>query len=344
MRRLGFGLMVSVAALGCASQALAADLDYPEMRGSYNSWDESMSPDMEFEAGVRYWYSMGSQDVGLFGYSFNASDTSHIAEGYLRLNDLATNSYLKAYGGYSALISGDYTNTATPSSGAIIDGRVAYAVVDFGYQPLVWEEGETRTGFGGIVGYQYWNDSPDMGRANYAAIDSASDVSWSSTTGEAVYGGDSSENDISINALRLGVSGDADFGAFSISGEVAAIPYAMISGTTAATLFPTVDAGSYVSVQSGPTTFEGVGYGAAGELMVGTKMDNWNFRVGGRAWYLNGRGEARYEVATITDATDTDTDSVYETDGSVTLQDYVSDIDAFSMWRYGILAEISVDF
>jgi len=345
MRHLGFGIMVSAAALMSASSVLAADLDYPDdMRGSYNSWDEPMDPMMDFEAGLRYWYSNGGQDVGLFGYDFTSSDTAHIAEVYLRLNDRSTNSYLKAYGGYSGLISGSFTNTATPSSGAIIDGRVAYAVADFGYQPLTWEEGETRVGLGGIIGYQYWNDAPDMGRGNFGVIDSASDVTWDLGTGEAIYGGDSTVNSLNVNALRLGVSGDVDFGALNLSAEIAAIPYAMISGTSAATLFPTADAGTYIQTQSGPTSFEGSGYGAAGELMLGTKLDNWNFRVGGRAWYLRGKGEARYEVATITDGVDSDLSGDFETDGTVALQDYVSDIDAFSMWRYGILAEISVDF
>ncbi|MFT6657896.1 hypothetical protein [Maritalea sp.] len=345
MRHLGLGLLVSVAAMGSASVALAAEyIPPPEMRGTYNSWDEPTEPLMDFEAGVRYWYSVGAQDVGLFGYDFTANDTAHVAEAFLRLNDRATNSYLKAYGGYSGLISGTYSNTATPSSGTIIDGRVAYAVADFGYQPLTWEDGDNRAAFGGIVGYQYWNDAPDMGRGNYAAINSASDVSWNPANGEATYGGDSSINSLNINALRLGVSGDVDFGALNLSAEVAAIPYAMISGTSAAALYPTTDFGTYVRTQSGPTSFEGSGFGATGELMLGTKLDNWNFRIGGRAWYLNGRGEARYEVATITDGIDTDADTIFDQDGTVSLQDYVSDIDAFSMWRYGILAEISVDF
>jgi len=345
MRHLGFGITVSFAVLACASSAFAADLDYPEdMRGSYNSWDESEPPMMDFEAGVRYWYSMGSQEVGLFGYDFTANDTAHIAEAYLRLNDRATDTYLKAYGGYSGLISGNYSNTAAPSSGAIIDGRVAYAVADFGYQPFAWEEGGNRANFGGIVGYQYWNDAPDMGRGNFAMIDAASDISWDPGTGEASYGEDSTINSVNINALRLGVAGDVDFGAINLSAELAAIPYAMISGTSPAALFPTTDFGPTRSVQSGPTSFKGSGYGAASEVMVGTSFENWNFRVGGRAWYLRGRGEASYEVATITDGVDTDADLIYDQDGTVSLQNYVSDIDAFSMWRYGILAEISVDF
>ncbi len=183
-----------------------------------------------------------------------------------------------------------------------------------------------------------------MGRGDFSVIDGASDVSWDLGTGEAIYGGDSTVNNLDVNAMRLGVVGEVDMGAFHISAEAAAIPYAQVNGTLAATISPDADYGTYVTTQSGPTQFSGYGYGGTAQVMVGTSVDNWNFNVGGRAWYLEARGEARFEQATITDAVDSEPDGTYETDGTVALQEYVVDIDAFSMWRYGILAELSYSF
>ena len=80
MRHLGLGLLVSVAAMGSASVALAAEyIPPPEMRGTYNSWDEPTEPLMDFEAGVRYWYSVGAQDVGLFGRRLSNNGISNLA-------------------------------------------------------------------------------------------------------------------------------------------------------------------------------------------------------------------------------------------------------------------------
>ena len=62
--------------------------------------------------------------------------------------------------------------------------------------------------------------------------------------------------------------------------------------------------------------------------------------------YLAGKGQAQYEIATMTDALDGDVppDGIYETDGQVSLQKVVTDWSAFDMWRYGIVAELSVEF
>ena len=68
-----------------------------------------------------------------------------------------------------------------------------------------------KSGLGAFVGYQYWNDSPDMGEFNYG-------------TGSAA-------NLISYHTLRLGLGGRADFGWGDLTAEVAAIPYAPVEGT-----------------------------------------------------------------------------------------------------------------
>ena len=343
MRRFTFGVFVSVAALAVASPAISADLDFPDdIRGTYNDWDAPQDPLMDFEAGLRYGYTMGHQRLTIGSATFEADDTTHAAEIFLRLNDRATNSYLKAYGGYSMMMGGSYTNSVNATSGALPGGRLAYAVVDFGHHPMSWDNGDSKGGAGVFMGYQYLNDSPDMGAGNFAVIDSASDVTWDRSTGDPIFGWDHANNNLNINALRVGLSGDADFGMVNLSGELAAIPYAYINGTAPASLY----GGTGNIVQSSPTTYVGHGYGAAAELMAGTSVENWNFRVGGRAMYLAGKGQAKYEIATVTDAIDGSVppDGIYETDGTVSLQNYITDWSSFDMWRYGIVAELSVEF
>lgn len=339
-------ILSALVGLTAGQSALAADFP-SDLRGGYTEqgWQDSPLDGVGFTTGVRYWYAQGAQNVESFGESFTSSDTTHFGELYLRVDDNYTNSFVNLVGGYSALINGSYSNSASGVTDAsITDGKVAYFMGDFGYMPIHFEEGDSSGGLGLIAGYQYWNDSPDMGRGNFSVIDGASDVTWDLGTGEAIYGGDSTVNNLDVNAMRLGVVGEVDMGAFHISAEAAAIPYAQVNGTLAATISADADYGTYVTTQSGPTEFNGYGYGGTAQVMVGTSVDNWNFNVGGRAWYLEARGEARFEQATITDAVDSEPDGTYETDGTVALQEYVVDIDAFSMWRYGILAELSYSF
>lgn len=339
-------ILSALVGLTVGQSALAADFP-SDLRGGYTEqgWEDSSFEGVGLTTGVRYWYAKGGQNVESFGESFTSNDTTHFGELYLRVDDDYTKSFVNLVGGYSALINGTYSNSADGvTDAAITDGKVAYFMGDFGYMPIHFEDGDNSGGLGLIAGYQYWNDSPDMGRGNFATIDSAADVSWDVGTGEPIYGGDSTVNNLDVNALRLGVVGEADMGAFHISAEAAAIPYAQVNGTLAARIVPTTDFGTYQVTQSGPTEFSGNGYGGTAQVMVGTSFDNWNFNVGGRAWYLEARGEARYEVATVTDGVDSEPDGTYETDGTVALQNYVTDLQAFSMWRYGILAELSYSF
>src|SRR5690606_15275869 len=101
-----------------------------------------------------------------------------------------------------------------------------------------------------------------------------------------------------IHALRLGVKGAADFEMFDVQAEVAAIPYAHVSGTVggSATLggggfsFPGVPVPVY---EHAPTTLSGRGYGVMAETMVGFHpTENLTLRVGGRAWYMEGKLDA----------------------------------------------------
>ena len=149
----------------------------------------------------------------------------------------------------------------------------------------------------------------------------------------------SEENSVEMNVLRLGLSGKANFGNyFDISGELAAVPYAKISGDLGAYSFPTVNGppGSNSIIQSSSTSIDGWGYGAMGELMVGYHpTSNLAFRVGGRAWYLQGRADSTFNTVTVTN------DSTHTVLGQ---QQFINTSNPWSVFRYGLLTEMTYSF
>ncbi|MGJ8528374.1 hypothetical protein [Maritalea sp.] len=356
MRRFGFGVVVSVVALVSASPALAADLDYPtEMRGSYNDWDAPADPLMEFEAGLRYHYSRGGSSISTQGItssgltvpatSGSTSDTTQFGEVFLRLNDLATDTYLHAYGGYSIHLDANYDNGVT--SGNTTLGRMAYAVADFGYLPVKLGSDDMGAAFGGFVGYQYLNDAPTIGGADFSPIKDNSSISWTTGTKSYFLPVDHADHSLNINALRLGVSTKATAGKFDLTAEFAAIPYASVTGVLGGHSFGAIKRGAYTTYKATESKFNGSAWGAAADVMVGYNVtDNVAFRVGGRATYLRGQGNLVYGLADVTEPVDTNSDGTYDIGPSTGGTYYLTPerIDALSLWRYGLLAELKVQF
>ena len=352
MQRLVALLAVSVAAFsGLTLQAHAADYG-SGLRGSFpTDWGYNNAPDpIGFQAGLRYWYSLGTQAVSYGGDDFESSDTSHILEKFMRIDDYSTDTYAKVYTGFAGLITGDYS---TPTeSGAITDGHVMYFVGDLGWTPLALGSGANGDGFaaGGMLGYMYWNDSPSTGYTNFVDPDS---VSWTTTGPDPIFGLDSDTQNLTIHALRLGVSASGNIGRFSIDAEAAIIPYAWVDGTLGADAGyyddpctpPAADCGLY---SASATTVHGHAVGATAEVMAGmTVFNDWNLRFGGRAWYLTGVAEATITTAEITDASESDpigAPSVYDLPGTMTLQDVFTVTDVFSVLRFGALVELSKTF
>ncbi len=284
---LRFVSLAAVFAVVVAGPAAAADwtdgddewveVDYTEscgdggFRGSLEPKDWSGLGDecdvISFEAGTRYWYSFGAHNMSVVGDSYAGSDNSHILEGHLRITDHSSDVFVKAYGGYSAVINSSFT---TPGgTGASQSGRIAYLGADIGYTPL----GDGESGFGGLIGYQYWNDSPDMGRVTF-------------TTG-------SNPNDINYNVFKLGLVGRLDLGGVAdITAEVAAVPYAPVWGTYGA-----FDAPDGLGPQTSSGSLGGWLYGATGEVMARFHpTENWTIGLGGRAWYLTGQADVSFSA------------------------------------------------
>lgn len=356
------------AAMAATAPTLAADWgmdDWGEgepLRGSYfnepKDWsglgDETDA--LAFEVGLRYWYSWGAMSVSSGGTT-SSSDQSHIGEAHLRIEDHSSNAYMKALGGYSIAIDGNYS---TPSgSDTIADGHIAYFNADFGWN--AWGDGN-GSGFGGLIGYGYWNEAPDTGRYNYTTATDASDIVFDPDTGQTFLPGDSAPNNLTAHMLRLGLQGKAKVAdVFDVTAELAAVPYAKVSGTVGVdeVSFNTDEYagpaqapysgenGNIDFMRSSPTELDGWGYGAMAELWVGVKpAENITFRVGGRAWYLQGTADATYSAAEIGNPSDSDggTAPNYDTAPTFVNADFISVNNPFSIMRYGLLAELTYAF
>jgi len=367
MSRLATSLIVLAAAAG-SGPAFAADWNSssPEdiYRGAFSvepqDWTElgDETDGLHFETGLRYWYSWGSQSFDLGGENFSETDNAHTVEAHLRIEDDATSTYAKAWAGYSAAINGEYTDPY--SSAPVSDGAIGYAGADFGWNAFSDGHGN---GIGGFVGYNYWNNSPRTDRVNYTTVTSDGDISYNEDTGVWSLPGDSVDDKIELNMLRLGISGKAELTDFmDVSAEVAAVPFATITGILGG---HAGNSDGYLGPYSGcpvappdgceplffkasPTEINGWGYGAMAEVMAGFHpTENITFRMGGRAWYVQGTYDATYTGATVTapqyqDPADP-ADPQYSAP-SVSLEDYIETENPFKLFRYGLLAELTYQF
>jgi hypothetical protein len=266
---------------------------------------------------------------------------------HLRIDDHVSRTYAKGVAGYSAAINGTFSDDYSTDT-TIEDGHIGYAGADFGWNTFGDGEG---SGAGVFAGYQYWNDSPRTARTDFTTAKSADDVSYDPDTGEVFLPWDSKDNDINVHMLRLGVSGKAKFGEmFDISGEVAAVPYAKVDGILGGSGFDPqklTPLENYSFVKSSETNIDGWGYGAMGEIMVGiTPVENLTFRLGGRAWYLQGTADNTYTALTLTDPSDSDVGEAppFDTPPTVTNQGFIETANPFSLLRYGLLAEMTYAF
>lgn len=360
---------VSICALLAAAAALtgpatADDWNFgSDFRGAYSvepkDWTESgdTSDSLTFETGIRYWYSIGAQSVDGSGGNTSSEDTAHIGELHLRVNDNVTGTFIKAYAGYSAVISGNYTGLYGP--GTFQDGSVGYAGADFAWNTFGASDG---TGAGPMVGYLYWRDAPNTGRYNFATVTNPGDVSYDSSTGQTFVPGDSEVAYLDIHALRLGVQAKAKLGDYvDVSGELAAVPYAKVGGVVAAEDVYFDDSvyngpaqapfggatGNVAFERNSATNIDGWGYGAMAEGWLGIHpTENLTFRLGGRAWYLQGTADATYSAVSIGNPSDSDGGEApnFDTAPTVNIANFIETANPFSLLRYGLLAELTYRF
>jgi len=317
MQRLPAFFAAALGFLSLGGNAFGAD-PVPlsqDLRGSYpQEWGVSSQPSpLNFEIGLRYWYSLGAQQMSVFGGDYSSRDISHILELQFRIDDNSTATYLRGQLGYSIATNGTYNTPLAVADQTLSGGYIGYAGADFGYMPF----GNDSFRFGGFAGYQYLADNPDMGRVNYTTASGAID---------------SKTNSSEIQALRLGAVVRAQLGdMFDVNLQGAIIPYANLSGTYGAFYQPDFVSGGTNYEQGSPGTIAGQLYGASGEIMFGIRpTKNLVLRLGARASYLTGRATMQYVARQV----GTPTNSV----------NYVTDTTGLELFRYGALAEISGRF
>jgi hypothetical protein len=310
MSRVASSLIAIVAAAVFSAPAIAADWGQDFREGYPDDWEFS-NDTLNFDIGIRYWYALGSQDVGIFGDDYTLSDRSHIVEGHFRIEDDATSSYLAGMAGYAGRIDGTYTNPLVTDA-AIAGGAIGYAQGDFGWMPL----GDDDFRIGGLIGYQYWNDSPDVGRANFLGP----------------TGADSDPNSVSVNSLRLGVTSKFDFNEmFDLTAELAAVPFGWANGTYGAYVAPNITIGADTYQQGSALDIDGRVWGGQAQMLFGLHpTEQLSVRFGGRAWYLTGPVEGTVQMVNVADPADR--------------VNVIGELDNFSLWRYGAVAEISYRF
>ena len=303
---------------GCAALAVlpqnAFGADYPDtLRPSYDCCqDNSVDDSLGFEFGLNYVYSGGQHRMTLSGGStYSQDDTSHILEGFIKIDDYSTDTVFKARLGYSIANESRY---ATPATGGVTTtqtgGHVAYVDTDLAYLP--W--GGSYGRFGGLIGYSYKNESSSMGRVSYTTAS----------------GGDSSVNDLNIHALKIGAAGHGDYGPISVDAQASLIPYAWLTGTYGGFYQPNFGAAP-VYQQGSAGAIDGALYGASGEVTLGYQaMDNVKLNLGARASYLTGDANVRFTAR--------------EVGNPGNAQDYIIKTTNLSFMRYGLFGGISGKF
>lgn len=347
MKQLALGALALVSSAGFVT-VLAADYpELPQLRPSYpEQWETEENAPLKIQVGVRYWYSIGKQEHSIGADSEIMETKTHAGEAFIRVDDFPTRSYLEGYGGYGIAHEGTYsTNGSAPTS--LPAARLGYAGLDFGWLPI----GSDQASIGFVTGYQYSNDSPDTGRANFTTAKSAADIAWSDSTGVWTVGADSKINNFDVHALKVGVGGRLDMHGFDVTGEATVTPYAWVNGTYgAAQMSPNGPFGGSIpgavtSMQSSAVSINGHGYGVGGKLMVGFRpTENLSFRVGGRASYLQGQYDATWTEATVVAPTPNSAPPPNFLPPSMAQQTYIVPNNPFSMLRYGALLEIAGSF
>jgi hypothetical protein len=335
---------VAICTLAMGGHALAAD--YSSLRPSYpDQWETSEDNPLRFDMGVRYWYSLGRQEHSIGAFSETMDTKTHSGEAFVRIDDLSTRSYLEATGGYGIAHEGTYA-TNGGASATLPAARLGYVGADFGWLPL----GTDQASFGFVTGYQYTNDSPDTGRANFTTVKTSADINWSDATGIWNVGADSEINNFDVHALKVGIAGKLDFDAFDITGEAAVTPYAWVNGTYGAAQLSNNGPfgggpGGITSVQGSAASINGHAYGASGKVMVGFHpTENFTIRFGGRASYLQGQYDVTHDRATITAPVPNPDAPPNYLAPALSQQGIISNNNPFSMLRYGALFELAGRF
>lgn len=202
---------------------------------------EKQPSQFAFEAGARYWYSSGSMNFAfsnghpLFGSPTSTLDwlrlSSHSGEGFARLDHIPSGFFVKGVAGLGNIFDGSIIDRDffigqlkfSDTTSDVTNGRLSYGIFDVGwaFHPVP----DIRIGF--FAGYHYWNEKVT---AKGLVCNMASPLGCASA-GEVLIGYDVAvlAYEPTWHAARVGVEGKFMIAqGWSVSGEIAAIPYAAL--------------------------------------------------------------------------------------------------------------------
>jgi hypothetical protein len=198
-----------------------------------------------FEGGARYWYSIGQNRFAFTNQTFpfgNPTSTldwdrmqGHSGELFARVDHRPTGLFAKGLIGGGVIKGGDmddldflisqlnFSNTTS----AIDGNNLRYAIIDVGY---AYEVPEAGVKFGGFVGYHYWHENMSA----FGLICNADQTSnfFCGPAGAVVVPFDTPviTFDTTWHAIRVGGEARVQlYDRWSISGEVAFVPYAWMT-------------------------------------------------------------------------------------------------------------------
>lgn len=218
-----------------------------DVTGSFASWPElppeSRPSSFAFEFGARYWYSWGimsfafTNDDPLFGRPTSTLDWhglgAHTGELFGRMDHKPTGIFVKGVAAAGAIVNGDIEDLDylahqvkfSDTTSNINSGNLAYGMLDIGwaYSPVQ----DIRIGFFG--GYHFWRESATAFGAICNPV--ATIPNFCGGAGNVEVGFDTAvlRYQPTWHIVRLGFEGKAAITErWSVSGEIAAVPYALL--------------------------------------------------------------------------------------------------------------------
>lgn len=297
-KALALATIAAFAGLGGAAQA--ADTSYENSRESLKDAPTPFALPIEWEAGLRYWFSTGKYKKDLFDTSgktqlsrLTYDDlTGHAAEGFFRA-DILRNFFVKGALGGGSITGGKFNDEDFPPGiqaysntlSSQRDGNIEYFNADIGYSfygggqdglkdaPRGW-----TWRAGGLVGYGQWSE-----RLNTFGCNQLQPVNESCNLLGSQFNG--LDNDVTWNMLRVGATGDLIAGRWKLTGEVAYV-HGSADATDWHNMRPDIRGIREDATGDGVQAEAILSYAVTPSFSVG---------VGGRYWSISGDGKSHFE-------------------------------------------------
>jgi hypothetical protein len=220
---------------GLDANASAAYERWPTLQPSKQPWP------FVFEAGARYWYSSGAMNFGfsnghpLFGSPTSTLDwqglNAHSGEVFARLDHIPSGVFVKGMLGGGTVANGhiddrDFFVTQfkfSDTTSQVNSGNLSFAMVDAGW--AFWPVPNLKLGF--FAGYHYWHEKATAyglrcNMVSFLGCPAPGAVVEGFETAVGIY-------EPTWHAVRLGFEGKVAINErWSVSGEIAAVPYASL--------------------------------------------------------------------------------------------------------------------